>query len=721
MPDRIPRIIIQTSPDPAPDHVRDLFALRAPSWDYRHFTDACILDFFHANPSPEFPEIVRVFNRFDRGEHKADLFRYYFLYLYGGLFMDMDAAPEVDLDEVVGDRDQLLIAAFDPACGIYNGILGATAGSPLIHMALRHIYHTPAAIVSDSYHYFCKSLQTFNHAYPALNGVVYQEINMVDQGVAGSIVVDHRGARIFTHYWQRGSVPEGPVHVPAPVENPVPTPGASSLGRSKFRRSLNKRIGKLRRCCERVFGMRGRGADSEVACDARYAEKFTKVYAEDQWGCGSGPGSSIENTGSYNDKIRQFLRTAGVRQVTDVGCGDWQSSHLIYDPLQPIDYLGIDCVAEVIASNKARHPDYAFKHIDVVASPESIRSSEVYIIKDVLQHLRIKDIYKLLDALTAKQFKCIIVTNCKNQQVDDQELPDVDNVANARGLSAAFYPLKKYAAVPLFEYNGGGDKQACIIFNRTAWNDYTRGQVWAFTPDRLELIDAGDALRRVGPQEDGGYVIYSGLEYDGFLSCGIANDLRFEEAFCDLYPGLECLAFDGTIKAPPQTTRQIRWVSKNIAVFPREGETDLQQELHGCSNAFVKMDIEGSEFDWIQFTPSETLNRIAQLVIEVHWPFDRYRFQALMKLADTHVLVHVHGNNYSRSNTPAHLPSGRSVDGTIQVRDAAGNPVRFPEVFEATYVRKDLIPQAKPCHGKTFPTALDRPNCPGHPDIRFSI
>jgi mannosyltransferase OCH1-like enzyme len=48
----------------------------------------------------EFPNIAEVFHSFEKGEHKSDLFRYYFLYVKGGVFMDTDAMIEVDIDTI---------------------------------------------------------------------------------------------------------------------------------------------------------------------------------------------------------------------------------------------------------------------------------------------------------------------------------------------------------------------------------------------------------------------------------------------------------------------------------------------------------------------------------------------------------------------------------------------------------------------------------------------
>jgi hypothetical protein len=130
------------------------------------------------------------------------------------------------------------------------------------------------------------------------------------------------------------------------------------------------------------------------------------------------------------------------------------------------------------------------------------------------------------------------------------------------------------------------------------------------------------------------------------------------------------------------------------------------------------MDIEGSEFDWLNSMSSDELSSFAQIVIEIHWPFDVYRASMLEKLNDTHYLVHLHGNNYCDRDIPNGLPSGRTYDGTVTIKCQGLQEIRLPEVFEATYIRKGTPYFKKEI---PFPTPLDSPNNPFAADISFSI
>jgi hypothetical protein len=73
---------------------------------------------------------------------------------------------------------------------------------------------------------------------------------------------------------------------------------------------------------------------------------FERVYATHEWGQGSGPGSSPANTIEYRAFVSRFIQANGVSSVTDLGCGDWQFSHLM--DWSGLDYLGLDVVPQVV-------------------------------------------------------------------------------------------------------------------------------------------------------------------------------------------------------------------------------------------------------------------------------------------------------------------------------------------------------------------------------------
>jgi mannosyltransferase OCH1-like enzyme len=106
-----------------------------------HFTDKDILQFFKDHPLKEFPNISTVFHSFEKGEHKADLFRYYFLYVKGGVFVDSDAMIQVDLDSIVRDYEFFSVhSKYINPTSIFQGFIGCTPKNKIIYEALKDIY-----------------------------------------------------------------------------------------------------------------------------------------------------------------------------------------------------------------------------------------------------------------------------------------------------------------------------------------------------------------------------------------------------------------------------------------------------------------------------------------------------------------------------------------------------------------------------------------------------
>lgn len=194
---------------------------------------------------------------------------------------------------------------------------------------------------------------------------------------------------------------------------------------------------------------------------------FTKIYEKEEWGKtyrkefsgSSGNGSTIDyNIKEYIPFIKKFIQENNCKKIVDLGCGDWQSSYLIYQEMN-VEYIGYDAYQLLITTNQNKYPMYKFYHIDIVNDKEKIESGDLCILKDVLQHLPNKDIDTLLSYLIDnKKFKYIIICNCRNQELDNKDI-----VAGAwRQLTANMNPLKKFNPKILFNYN---TKEVSLISN----------------------------------------------------------------------------------------------------------------------------------------------------------------------------------------------------------------------------------------------------------------
>lgn len=233
-----------------------------------------------------------------------------------------------------------------------------------------------------------------------------------------------------------------------------------------------------------------------------------------------------------------------------------------------------------------------------------------------------------------------------------------------------------------------------------ALGDYQFKRYSGFDTRCLTVYRSPFPKRRLGRDNDGGYVIaelpgqYDQYDpYDLLLSAGISDDISFEEAFCALHTNVPCVAHDGTIQKLPKEHPNITFVKKNIGPSNTNKTTTMQDLLRTHRNVFLKMDIEGAEFDWLNCLSLEELGKLSQIVMEFHWPKSEYHQQLFEKLNVTHYMIHFHGNNATRE---------------VAIHKGVVTPV----VFECTYINKKYFNNVPEFNTDIFPTAIDQPNCP---------
>jgi hypothetical protein len=200
---------------------------------------------------------------------------------------------------------------------------------------------------------------------------------------------------------------------------------------------------------------------------------FTKVYENNAWGNNnnveyngsSGPGSDIDyNKDSYVPFLKNFITDNNIKNIVDLGCGDFRCGKLIYDDLDVL-YTGYDAYKKVIDYNSNHHslPKYSFTHLDFCNNKENILNGELCILKDVIQHWSLDNIYTFLDYLIEyKKFKYILICNCCDQIQDNTDIKNGD----WRTLSCEYLPLKKYNPVKLYNYHS---KEVSVIEIKSAF------------------------------------------------------------------------------------------------------------------------------------------------------------------------------------------------------------------------------------------------------------
>ena len=200
---KIPKTIFQTSKKPLPQYVIDQINDLSPDWEDRHYTDKEIIQYFINNPVTEFPNIINKFFSLHTGAHKADLFRYYFLYVQGGVYLDSDAMIYTDLIDIAKDYEFFSVNSYIKGT-IFQGFLGALPRNKIIYEALKDAYEIDGERLIKEYHLLTANIYSiiYNNQYD-FAFKLYNEVEGTDM----AYTVDDQYRIILIHYWKLQIIP----------------------------------------------------------------------------------------------------------------------------------------------------------------------------------------------------------------------------------------------------------------------------------------------------------------------------------------------------------------------------------------------------------------------------------------------------------------------------------------------------------------------------------
>jgi hypothetical protein len=206
----ITKILFQTNKICNEKYVLDMIKDKLGSeWKYEFYNDEDVINFFINNPIADLPNIIQKYNSIRQGAHRADLFRYYYLYINGGFFMDCDAMLYIDINSIVKNYNFVSVNSSYYPGAIFQGILGASPKNKIIKKALYEAYNTDLTILNDNinYIYFCKQLynilQDTNYGY---NIKLYEE-RLVNDNIADIANIFDGKILLFKHYFKHKVIP----------------------------------------------------------------------------------------------------------------------------------------------------------------------------------------------------------------------------------------------------------------------------------------------------------------------------------------------------------------------------------------------------------------------------------------------------------------------------------------------------------------------------------
>lgn len=216
---------------------------------------------------------------------------------------------------------------------------------------------------------------------------------------------------------------------------------------------------------------------------------------------------------------------------------------------------------------------------------------------------------------------------------------------------------------------------------------------------------------RIGNPNDGGYVCLDHFSnISSAISLGISTDVSWDLEIANR--NIDVYQYDHTVIGPPVYNKHFKF--NKLKVSPNDGPDSISLDsivktngLSSKSTIFLKMDIEGDEWDTFLSSSSETLDLFDQIVCEFH-NFHLLRddifYQKIqnvfLKLKEKFEVIHIHGNNCS----PLLIsPGGRTI----------------PQVMEISFASKVNFIFTK--SDEMFPGPLDAPCDPNHADYFIDI
>ena len=219
-------------------------------------------------------------------------------------------------------------------------------------------------------------------------------------------------------------------------------------------------------------------------------------------------------------------------------------------------------------------------------------------------------------------------------------------------------------------------------------------------------------LERIGKENDGGYLINSEaiLKSDYLLSFGIFDDWSFEKNFIKYNKSAKIFCYDDIISFNFIFIRSIKkiildliklkfsnifrnlytildyiFINNKIKFYKKKITTgDIQEIIKNLDKVFLKVDIEGSEYDILEDI-LKVQNKMSALIIEFH-DIDKNRavIENFIQRLELN-LTHIHPNNYGKldkNNDPIIIELSfekypKILDGNIKLRnilDEKNNP-----------------------------------------------
>jgi len=188
-------------------------------------------------------------------------------------------------------------------------------------------------------------------------------------------------------------------------------------------------------------------------------ETFTKIYDKKIWGGGSGTGSKMSPDNLwFIDLLTYVIEEHKIKRVVDIGCGDFNILRNIDWTGLGVDYLGIDCVEDLITFNNQEfgNESVQFSKLDISTNPHLIEGFDLVIIKDVIQHWDDDHIKVVFHQLVQNNTFILLGNGYKfgrTPEKNNWQIRDIDNKYRYHPVDIEKEPLKSMNLNVIFTKN----------------------------------------------------------------------------------------------------------------------------------------------------------------------------------------------------------------------------------------------------------------------------
>lgn len=198
---------------------------------------------------------------------------------------------------------------------------------------------------------------------------------------------------------------------------------------------------------------------------------FKYIYQNNVW-CNeesaSGSGSTLQQTKTLRDELKDFIKIYKITSITDAPCGDFNWMKEVITP--NIEYCGVDIVPELVENNNRLYGSNNIRFVAKDITVDSVPYSQVLLCRDCLVHLSNFNILKTLRNFYRSDCRYLVATNFMNTR-DNRDIVDGDwRPINL--MEAPFYlPHPIYIIDEGCTENNGkyADKSLCVWLNNSCW------------------------------------------------------------------------------------------------------------------------------------------------------------------------------------------------------------------------------------------------------------